>query len=123
MIAALRTVGAQDFGARIAYRAVSYLQAALTASLNAGESPTGAKWAPRKADGGRTYAHAASHVKVKASGNVLRAILTGPDVFGHFGVRGMPVRQMIPDAGSAIPESVTDAITKGAAQVMREVFT
>jgi hypothetical protein len=120
MLEALRKLADPDVVAeKVAKKAEKTLQAALERTLEAGESPEGAKWAPRKA-GGRPYEHAASRIKTVASGNLLRTTLTGPEVFGHFGARGMPVRQMLPDAGAGMPPSVEVALTKAATQVFDE---
>ncbi len=120
MIASLRALGAKDLGARIAKRSEEPLQAAIVGTLEAGTAPDGTPWAGRKKDGARPYANAASRVSTKSSGDVLRMTLKGPEVFGHFGARGMPVRQMLPDAGAAIPEVVSKAIEEGAAAVLAE---
>ncbi len=120
IIGALKALGSKDLGASIAKKAAPYLQAAVLQTLEAGQSPEGKPWEERKA-GGRAYANAASKVTTKPIGDLIRMTLTGPEVYGHFGARGMPVRQMLPDAGAAIPASVSDAIAKGAAELLAEV--
>jgi hypothetical protein len=93
----------------VARRAGTKIESTESRSLAAGVSPEGPGWAPRKA-GGRAYAHAASHVEVRVLATMIRVTLRGPEVYGHFGARGMPVRQMIPDAGAGIPASVARAL-------------
>lgn len=85
-------------------------RAELTRSLNAGKSPDGAAWAPRKADGGRAYAGAADALSVTASGNIIVADITGPEVYGHRGVRGAKPRRMLPSGG--IPSSLAAVLVR-----------
>lgn len=120
IIASLRKAGSKDIGTAIATKAAVNLEETLKETLAAGESPEGKAWTPRKKDGKRPYVNAASRVKVRSSGDVVRATITGPEVYGHYGVRGMPVRQMLPDAGAAIPESVSSAIVRAARSVLEE---
>lgn len=120
MLVSLRTLGnPAEVERRVAKKAEWSLQTALERTLAAGETPEGKAWQPRKA-GGRPYEHAASRIRTKASGNLVRTTLSGPEVFGHFGARGMPVRQMLPDAGAGMPPSVDEALTKAARAVFEE---
>ncbi len=121
IVTALRALGAADIGAQIAKKAAPLLQAAVLQTLSAGQSPEGVAWAERKA-GGRAYAHAASRIETQPHGDLVRMVLKGPEVFGHFGARGMPVRQMLPDAGAKIPASVEKAITDAAKAVIAEAL-
>ncbi len=120
IIASLRALGAKDLGATIAKKAAPLLQAAVLQTLAAGTSPEGIVWAEKKT-GGRAYVHAASRLTSGAFGNVVRLTLSGPEVYGHFGANGMPVRQMLPEAGGAIPKIVTDAITDAARAVVSDL--
>lgn len=120
MIASLRLVASPEMGHRIALRVGPELHAAIAATLEAGQSPEGATWAP-KLSGGRAYKAAASRITSGVDGNVVRIVLHGPEVWGHLGTRNRPVRQMIPDAGAEIPRSVVRAIESGAAKVFAEV--
>lgn len=122
MIHSLRELASrEEVEKRVAKAAEGTLQASLEHTLAAGQSPEGRAWEPRKA-GGRAYANAASRVTTKASGNLLRATLEGPEVYGHFGARGMPVRQMLPDAGAGMPPSVESALESAAEQVFDEAL-
>ncbi len=120
MAAALRALGSSDCGARIAAKAAPLLQSALEVTLTAGESPSGQAWAERKA-GGRAYTHAGARIAAKSAGDLVYVTLTGPEVYGHFGARGMPVRQMLPDAGATLPASVTKPLNDAASAVFEEV--
>jgi hypothetical protein len=122
MIASLRKLAAPDVvAAAVAKKAEKTLQIALEQTLAAGTSPEGKAWEPRK-KGGRAYAGAAGRITTRASGNLLRTTLEGPEVYGHFGARGMVERPMIPDAGAALPPSVEAALTLAATQVFDEAI-
>ena len=119
IIDSLRALGASDLGARIASKAVAHVEVALKRTLDAGQTPEGEPWVERK-KGGRAYANASSRIEVKAHGDLIRVTLRGPEVFGHFGA-GLPVRRMIPEAGAGIPQSISEAITLGARDALKEV--
>lgn len=106
-------------GEETAKRAAVTMQRALTATLAAGTTPEGHAWKPKK-DGGRPYEHAAQHITTAATGTLVVTTLRGPDVFGHKGTNRIPRRQMLPDAGAAIPASVERALTEAARQVFDE---
>jgi len=95
---------------RVAKLAAPKIEAALRASAAAGTSPTGAPWAPRKKDGGRAMAGAASAISVEAIGPVVRVKLTGPEVFHHYAARGETRRQVIPDTGIDAVPAVANAL-------------
>lgn len=114
MIESLRRLDGEGVEARIAARAAPLLEEALRASADAGQSPDGKPWQPRK-EGGKAYANAAAKITVKAYGPIVRATLTGAEVYGHFGTEKMPKRQMLPDAGAAMPELVTAILERAAA--------
>ena len=97
------------------------LHAAVAKTLEAGQTPEGTAWAP-KLSGGRAYKNAASRVSFGVDGDIVRLVLKGPEVWGHIGVRGRPVRQMLPDAGAELPKSVVRAIEAGAQKVLDEVL-
>jgi hypothetical protein len=122
MIASLRQLASPaDVERRVAKKAETTLQAALEKTLAAGQTPEGKPWAPRKT-GGRAYEHAASRIVTKASGNLVRTTLSGPEVYGHFGNAHQEPRQMLPDAGAGMPESVEAALTEAAQQVFDEAM-
>ena len=121
LVKALEKLGAKDLGSKIAAKAAPHLEEALKANLSAGVSPEGQAWAPRKENGGRAYAKAASKLDVKALGDLVKVTVTGPEVYGHFGAGGMPVRKMIPDGGDGVPKVVAEALQKGAEEALEEV--
>ena len=92
--------------------AAPLVEEALRATAAAGTDPDGHTWQPKK-DGGRPLVHAAEHITVKAVGTLVRATLTGPDVYHHFGA-GVPRRQILPDPGT-IPPGVARALEKASA--------
>jgi hypothetical protein len=121
ILASLRAFGDSEKVARlVAAKAEKTLAASLEKSLAAGTSPEGKPWAPRE-KGGRAYQAAASRVAVKSYGNLVSAVLSGPEVYGHFGAHGMPERKMLPDAGAGLPKSVSDALILAATQVFDEL--
>jgi hypothetical protein len=119
LIESLRRIGDSSLPTRIASEAAPRLHASLKKTLGAGQSPEGVAWAPRK-EGGQAYQHAAEKITTKAVGDLVQVTLVGPEAYGHYGARGMPVRQMLPDAGAEIPKSVTDAIKEAAKVVLDE---
>lgn len=119
MIATLRALGSKDVEGAIAARVGPELLAAVQATLAAGTDPEGEPWEP-KLNGGRAYKNAAKRVSAAVMGNLVRLTLTGPEVWGQIGVRGRPVRQMLPDAGAGVPRSVSDAISRAAAKVIED---
>lgn len=86
---------------RAAPALASDLQVEIRKDLAAGRSPDGETWAPRKDDGGRAYAGAAGAVSVASSGTLIVATLSGPELYGHRGVRGAEPRRMLPTSLSA----------------------
>lgn len=110
--AALRELGRlPEQAAKIA---APLVEAALRETAVAGRAPDGTAWTPRK-DGGAPLTHAADHITVNASGPLVRAVLTSPDVFHHFGGGRNPRRPVLPDPGS-IPPAVARALERAAEQ-------
>lgn len=124
IVSTLNELASGGFPAVVASRAAAHIQTALQTSLAAGETPTGQKWVAKK-DGGRAYQNAASKITTKSFSNVVRVVLTGPEVYGHYGKNskghGMPERRMLPDTGADIPAIITDAITLGAREAIAGV--
>jgi hypothetical protein len=117
----LRRLAGPEVEVRLASEAAEEIKGALTATLNAGTDPEGKPWKPRKKDGGRAYANAASSLEVKASGNLVRATISGPTAYGPWGVRGAPKRPMLPDTGGGIPGSVDAALDRAASKLFEEL--
>lgn len=120
ILTSLRMVASPELGHRIATRVGPELHAAVAATLAAGQTPEGEAWEP-KLTGGRAYKNAAARISFGVDGNIVRLVLKGPEVWGHIGARGRPVRRMLPDAGAEIPRSVVRAIEVGAQKVFDEV--
>ena len=121
MLSALRQLADKDaIETRVAAYAGPELHAAVTATMAAGATSEGKPWAERKA-GGRAYANAASKLSYRVDGNLVRLILVGPEVYGHYGA-GMAARPMLPDAGAGMPPSVEGALTRAAYKVWNEVM-
>lgn len=118
MIATLRALpGLAKDAAPVAAKQV---EAAIKATAAAGTSPDGEPWAPRKA-GGRAMANAAGAVSVSVNGTVLLIKLTGSEVFHHFGVRGAPPRQVIPQG--SMPKELGNAVRLGFVEVWKTKVT
>lgn len=114
IIETLRGLDRGNIAEAIAKRAAPLLESQIRRTAKAGQDPEGRPW-PKRKDGGAPLQHAGDHVHARASGNVVRITLTGPDVFHHFGAtHGGVRRQVIPDAGAEIPESVRKAILEAA---------
>jgi hypothetical protein len=71
------------------------LKSELDKNIAAGRAPDGSTWKPKK-DGGRPLVNAAAAVTTRADGSVVQAVLTGPEVFHHYGTKKDPERQILP---------------------------
>jgi hypothetical protein len=97
--------------------AAQEVKAHLQKTIAAGTSPSGQPWEPRKRDGGKPLQNAAAAVEVRVAGSTIIVELTGPEVFWHYGVRGVKPRKVIP---TEIDESLGSAIRRGVAKPFRE---
>lgn len=138
MIRALKKLGKKEVEAQVAKYGADAVGDALRATLSAGESPEGQAWAPKKEGGGKAYAGAPSKLETKAYGALIRATISGGEVYGHFGAHGthkgqgkktpkkdrkkMGPRPMLPDGGAGMPQSVEKALIKSAQQVLDEAL-
>lgn len=95
-----------------AVRAAPLVETALRETARAGTDPLGKAWPP-KLDGSAPLEHAAEAISVKAVGPIVRATLTGPTVWHHFGGGRNPRRPVLPDPGT-IPPSIETALRKAA---------
>lgn len=89
----------------------------LKMTASAGQSPAGVTWVTKK-DGGRALVNAAAAISTIAIGTSIVIILTGKEVFHHFGA-GVPLRQVIP-VGS-IPAKLGNAIRLGFVEPFRQL--
>jgi len=108
MIASFARVG--ELAERTAKRAAPLVEDALRATARAGTDALGNPWPARK-DGGAPLEHAADAIDCKAAGTVVRATLSGPTVFHHFGGGRNVRRPVLPDPGT-IPPGVAKALEK-----------
>ena len=112
---------ADDFAPDVTRRASPLVEQAIKRSAAAGTTPDGATWAPKKT-GGRAMPNAAKAVAVQAFPSVVRVVLTGVEVFGHFGKGAMQVaRKIIPDTGS-LPKVVGDAMKRASDEAFARIF-
>lgn len=95
------------------------LKAELDKNISAGRAPDGSTWKPKK-DGGRPLVNAASAVTTRADGTVVQAVLTGPEVFHHYGTKKDPQRQILPRG--AMPESLGQAFRAKLAAKFKETM-
>jgi hypothetical protein len=119
MIARLRTLAGPTVGARVAAKAAPLVDVEIKRTVRAGTDPLGNTWKPKK-DGGRPLEHAADHITTSAQGPIVVSVLVGVDVYHHLGSGHVPRRQILPD-GASVPERVTAAVEKAAAEVLREI--
>jgi hypothetical protein len=122
-IAAIRMMEASELEERIAKHATVTLQDALVQTLAAGETPEGKPWAPLRKGGGRAYPDASGKITTKSTGNYVRVVLTGNEVYGHFGRTGKQVaRPMLPSGGgSELPPLVSKALDEAALLAVEDV--
>lgn len=118
MIARVRSLGGMPED--VARAAAPLVQEAARSTVRAGTTPTGKPW-PRKKDGGQPLQNAAAALTAEPSGTTVTLVLTGPEVFHHYGVgKSTPRRQQIPDPGDPLPPRLAEALARGAEQVFRE---
>lgn len=81
----------------------------LMLTVNAGQTPDGVTWAPRKEGSGPVLANAAAAVRVGAIGSRIYVRLIGIEARHHRGrVKGGTMRQIIPR--DQIPQPMADAM-------------
>ncbi len=112
MLEALRDL--HELQERVAKLSAPRIEQAVRAQAAAGLDPEGRPWAPTK-DGRRPLAHAANAIHVDALGGVVVIVLTGKEVFHHFGAARVAARRIIPD--SEVPERIRRIIADVAAEV------
>jgi hypothetical protein len=120
MIEACRKLGSPSFLEDAARDAAPLVDEAIKASARAGRSPDGTAWPARKKDGAPALQHVADQISTRAVGQIVVTTLTGPAVFSNYGA-GMPRRQVIPDSGVSIPDSVRVAAVKGAERAFERI--
>jgi hypothetical protein len=113
MLEALRDL--HQLQERVAKLSAPRVEEAARAQAAAGLDPEGRPWTPTK-DGRRPLVHASNAIHVDALGGVVVIVLTGKEVFHHFGTGRVAARRIIPDA------EVPDRIRRILADVASEVF-
>lgn len=120
MIADFRELG-EGYEPEAVRRATPLVEQALKQSASAGTTPEGAAWASKKG-GGRAMPNAAKAIAVKAFPGVVRVVLTGVEVFHHFGKGVSEVRRrIIPDTGT-IPQLIADALKRASDEAFDRIF-
>jgi len=95
---------------RAAPEAAKAVRGVLDEQIAAGTSPTGERWAPRKADGGRALEHAGDALAVAPIGTRIFCKLSGPEARHDVGrVKGGTIRKILPSTG--IPPKMAEAIS------------
>lgn len=117
MTARIRELG-RGFAQEVAKEARADVLAAVVATAEAGTTPGGAAWAPRKVDGARALANASKHITAAVLGSVVRLTLAYPYSIWHYSgdTPTRPRRQVLPDDGP-LPASVEKAISDAAKRV------
>ncbi|AKT38257.1 phage virion morphogenesis protein [Chondromyces crocatus] len=82
----------------------------LEQNIAAGRSPEGASWKPTR-DGKKPLAGATKALSVRAVGAIILAVLSGHEVYHHYGTKRVPRRAILPSA--ALPEDLSSAIKAG----------
>lgn len=105
-----------SLGATIAREAAPDVLAAAKSTADAGTTPEGKAWAPRKKDGGRALAHAADAITVRAVGDVIEIVLSGVNVYQQ------AKRRILPERGKTLPSQIVNAIlSKARAVIVRSL--
>lgn len=120
MIAAARA-GYGLRGEDLARACVPYVDEAVKATAEAGTTPDGTPWEPRK-DGGRALANAAAALSTRAVGDVVQVTLRAPEAIHNFGTGHVPRRQILPDGGAGIPQNVADALDRACTEGFRRAL-
>lgn len=107
---------------RAAPEVAEVVRSTILETIAAGTDPTGKPWEPRKADGGKPLANAASALKVANVGTRILARITGPEARHHSGrARGGVIRGVIPVALTPkLTSRVREVLAKHFAEVMGE---
>jgi hypothetical protein len=98
--------------------AAPLVEEALKRTAAAGTDPLGNPWIPKK-DGTPPLTNAADAISAAAVGTTVRATLTGPTVFHHFGGGRNPRRPVLPDPGT-IPPDVAAALHAAASKAFEK---
>lgn len=114
MIAKIRRI--PEIAKRAAPDVAEALRATILETINAGTTPEGEPWAPRKEDGGRPLAGAARALKVAPIGTRIFVRIAGPEARQHLGRARGGVRRGI------IPTSLTPRMAERVREVLARHF-
>lgn len=99
-------------GAVIAKEAAPRVLAIAQSTAQAGTTPDGVAWAPRKQDGKPALPKAASALSVRTEGDVVVLVLSGVYVYQQ------KKRAILPGFGLGVPSKIADAIRDVARAVL-----
>lgn len=118
-IAELERLGS-DVVKATAAEAVPDVLAAAQATANAGTTPEGNPWEPKK-KGGRALPNAAKAITVHATGSVITITLAPPYTFHQYGVgESTPQRQIIPSG--VLPAGIARALQRAVERAFRRLI-
>jgi hypothetical protein len=109
-------------GERLAEVAAPAIEQTAHQQAAAGQSPTGATWARRKADGELALQRPAAAIEVSGTGTTLRAL--GEDVLKYHqrGNAKLPQRKTLPDPGDPLPPAWAAAADDSIATALDEAL-
>jgi hypothetical protein len=117
MIAKIRRI--PQIAKRAAPDVAVAVRAVVLETINAGTTPEGEAWAPRKEDGARPLAGAARALKVAPIGTRIFFRIAGPEARHHLGrARGGVRRGIIP---TRLTPRMTEAVIKVLSKHFREI--
>lgn len=93
------------------------LRAHLEQNIAAGRGPDGSAWQKTK-DGRRALAGAAKALAVRVVGSMVLVVLSGHEVFHHYGTKRVPKREIIPSG--SLPADLGAAIKAGLVRRFRQ---
>lgn len=116
MVAKCKAIG--EIASTTAKVAAPLVAAAVKETVATGADPTDEKAWKAKKDGGRPLENASNAITFRVLDTVIQLILTGKEVFHHYGARGgaLPKRRILPDAGAGIPPKLAALLRKSASK-------
>ena len=93
------------------------VRAHLEQGIAAGRAPDGSSWQLTK-HGRKALAGAAKALAVRAVGSMVLVVLSGHEVFHHYGTKRVPKREILPSG--SLPDDLSSAIKQGLVRRFRE---
>jgi hypothetical protein len=117
--------GFDKVGVAIAKDALPGVERVVRATADAGTTPDGQAWAPKKS-GGKALANASSAISVVVSGlthAVITLVLRHPYVFHQRSQnrsvkKGLPRRAILPEAHKDLPSAIVDEVHAAAVRIV-----